>query len=84
MSYVLPLIASAGLVRAASVERSKDQMTKVNALRACLIEGPTELAPVSELAPRPKEDLVGPQRMAHFPQKLDFQVFFPGGGRQFL
>ena len=60
MSCVLLLVARAGLVRAASVERSKDQMTKVNALRACLIEGPTELAPVSELAPRPKKNLVGP------------------------
>ena len=60
MSCVLLLVGRAGLVRAASVERNKNQMTKVNALRACLIEGPTELAPVSELAPRPKENLVGP------------------------
>ena len=60
MSCVLPLVARAGLIRAASVERSKDQMTKVNALRACLIEGPTELAPVSELAPGPEENVVGP------------------------
>ena len=77
MSYVLPLIARAGLVRAASVEQSKNRMTKVKALRASFIEGPTELAPVSELAPQPTENLVGLYRAVHFPQNLDFQVFSP-------
>ena len=60
MSSVLLLVAKAGPVRAASVERINTQMTIAEALRISFIEGPTELAPVSELAPRPKGNSVGP------------------------